>query len=144
MDSILYKINKKSWLGAPTVLNYAAMINSLFIRIIERIPTIKDSIKRLNNDLIFKLHCGFLVSDVVPSEASYSRLITKLKESDILEKNKGTVVSQTIFEGFITDDAVPIDATHFEARDQAPPKEESQKQSLKNAVDSQRLSVNNG
>ncbi len=31
---------------------------------------------------------------------------------------------RAIHEGFITDDTVAINATHFEARDQAPPKEE--------------------
>ena len=71
-------------LGAPTELNYAAMIISIFIRYVERIPTIKDLIKRLNDDIAFKLNCGFLYSDVVPSEASYSRLLTKLSESNIL------------------------------------------------------------
>jgi transposase len=35
------------------------------------------------------------------------------------------VVLQACSEGFITDDAVAIDASHFEARDQAPPKEET-------------------
>lgn len=37
------------------------------------------------------------------------------------------VVFQAITEGFIADDTVAIDATHFEARDQAPPKEEKAK-----------------
>ncbi|TCP25626.1 transposase [Scopulibacillus darangshiensis] len=123
-DSILYKVSKKSWLGAPTELNYRAMINSLFIRIIERIPTVKHLIKRLDEDFIFKLNCGFLVSDTTPSEAAYSRMVTKLNDSPILEEAKETVVLQAISEGFITDDAVAVDATHFEARDQAPPKEE--------------------
>ena len=62
------------------------MINSVFIRYVERIPTVKDLIKRLNDDIAFKLNCGFLVSDDILSEASYSRLLTKLSESDILEK----------------------------------------------------------
>ncbi|GGE45718.1 hypothetical protein GCM10011391_25690 [Pullulanibacillus camelliae] len=123
-DSILHKVNKKSWLGAPTELNYAAMINSLHIRIVERIPTVKDLIKRLKDDFIFKLNCGFLISDRVPSEAAYSRLITKLDASIVLEEANETVVNQAISEGFITDDAVALDATHFEARDQAHPKEE--------------------
>lgn len=124
VDSILFKVNKKSWLGAPTELNYTAMMYSLCIRIVEHIPTIKDLIKRLNDDFIFKLNCGFRVSDKTPSEASYSRLVTKLVDANVLEEVNETVVTQAISEGFITDDAVAIDATHFEARDQAPPKEE--------------------
>lgn len=127
MDAIYYEVSKKSLVGAPTELNYAAMIISVFIRYVERIPTIKDLIKRLNDDIAFKLNCGFLVSDDIPSEASYSRLLTKLSESNILEKVQEKLIIQAIAEGFIIDDTVAIDATHFEARDQAPPKEEKTK-----------------
>jgi transposase len=127
LDAIHLEINKKARLGAPVELNYAAMIISFLVRIVERIPTIKDLIKRLNEDIVFKMNCGFLVSDNTPSEASYSRLVTKLSESNILEKEQEKVVIQAISEGFITDDTVATDATHFEARDQAPPKEEKPK-----------------
>lgn len=100
------------------------MIVSFFIRYVEKIPTIADLIKRLNRDLAFKLNCGFNVSDSVPSEASYSRLLTKLSESDILETIQETIIHKAISEGFIFDDTIAIDATHFEARDQAPLKKE--------------------
>src|SRR5699024_235621 len=124
MDAIYCEICKKTRLGAPTELNYAAMIISVFIRYVERIPTIKDLVKRLHHDIAFKINCGFLVSDEIPSEASYSRLLTKLSESNILEKVQENLTLQAIKEGYIIDDTVAIDATHFEARDQAPPKQE--------------------
>ena len=127
LGKIYRKVAKKSRFGAPEELNYAAMIISTFVRYVERIPTIKDLVKRLNDDIAFKLNCGFLVSDNVPSEASYSRLVSKLVECNILEEERENVILQAIAEGFITDDTVAIDATHFEARDQAPPKEEKQK-----------------
>ena len=127
LDKIYLAVTKKSRLGAPEELNYAAMIISVVVRYIERIPTIKDLVKRLHNDISFKLDCGFLVSDTVPSEASYSRLVTKLMESGILEIEKEHIVHQAIEEGFITDDTAAIDATHFEARDQASQKEEKEK-----------------
>jgi len=60
----------------------------------------------------------------IPSEASYSRLITKLAESNILEQEREHVVLQANVEGFISDDTVAIGVTHFEARDQAPSKVE--------------------
>src|SRR5699024_4564557 len=104
LDSIYHKVTKKSRLGAPEELNYAAMIISFTVRYVERIPTIKDLIKRLKNDIAFKLNCGFLVSDSIPSEASYSRLVTKLKACDILETEKENIVRQAIEEGFIKDD----------------------------------------
>lgn len=118
LDKIYYGVNKKSRLGAPVELNYPAMIISFFIRCVESIPTIKDLIKRLNEDFVSKLNCGFLVSDHTPSEAAYSRLLTKLSESNVLEKVQGKVIQQTMAEGFIVDETIAIDATLFEALDQ--------------------------
>lgn len=120
LDAIYHAVTKKSRFGAPEELNYGAMIISVFVRYVERIPTIKDLVKRLNEDIAFKLNCGFLVSDDVPSEASYSRLLTKLSESNILEKVQEKVVLQAISEGFIMDDTIAIDATHFEAKEEKP------------------------
>lgn len=127
MDSAILAVSKKSWRGAPTELNYAAMIYSLVARIVERIPTIKDLVKRLENDIIFRLECGFLISDEVPSEASYSRLISKLAETEIIENINNSTLLQAIEEGFVQDENVAIDACHFEARDQAPAQEKKAK-----------------
>src|SRR4051794_14116789 len=91
LDLISQEVNKKSRFGAPVELNYAAMIISMVVRIIERIPTIKDLIKRLNRDFLFKLDCGFLVSDKTPSESAYSRLLTRLSESGVLEKAQSSL-----------------------------------------------------
>src|SRR5690625_1760527 len=124
MDAIYYEGRKKSRFGAPTELNYAAMVISVLIRYVERIPTMKDLIKRLKDDIAFKLNGGFLVSDEIPSQPSYSRLLTKLSESTILEDVQPQLIVQAIEEGFIIDDTVAIDATHVEARDQAPSKQE--------------------
>lgn len=127
IDPILAVVAKKSRFGRPVELNYPAMIYSLIARITERIPFIKDLVKRLKNDIVFRLDCGFLVSDSVPSEAAFSRMISLIEESNVLEKVQETLLQQAISEGFITDDTVAIDSTHFEARDQAPPKEEKPK-----------------
>lgn len=96
--------------------------------------------KRFNEDIAFKLNCGFLVSDNTPSESSYSWLTAKLEESNILEEVQELVITQAIADGFITDDTVAIDATHFEARDQAPSKEEKPK----NEGESPKKNVKNG
>src|SRR5699024_534429 len=103
------------------------MILSVFIRYVKRISTIKDLVKRLQNDIAFKRDYGFLVSDNVPSEASYSRLVDKLIATNVLERAQEQVIERAIAEGFITDDTIAIDATHFEARDQAPPKQNKEK-----------------
>lgn len=127
IGQIFAVVTKKSRFGRPVELNYAAMIYSLIARLTERIPFVKDLVKRLKNDMVFRLDCGFLVSDSVPSEAAYSRMITIISESNVLEEIQKTLLHQAITEGFITDDTVAIDATHFEAKDQAPSKEEKPK-----------------
>jgi len=144
MDAIYFEISKRSRFGAPTKLEFAAMIISLFVRYIERIPTIKDLNKRLHDDIAFKINCGFLVSDDIPSESSYSRLITQLEESNILEEIQEKLVNQAIKEGYIIDETVAIDATHFEPRDQAPPKKKSQSLNLKSVGVNQRRNATNG
>lgn len=112
-------------------LNYAAMIHALLIRILERIPTIKDLVHRLRNDLKFHLDCGFLVSDSVPSEASFSRMVTKIQQTDVLDSIQTDILVQAFTEGFLTDDTVAIDETHIEARDRAPSKQEKAKKQPK-------------
>ena len=144
LDAIYYAVTKKSRLGAPEELNYAAMIISCFVRYVERIPTIKDLIKRLHKDIAFKLNCGFLVSDSIPSEASYSRLVTKLLECDILEKQKEKVVLQAIEGGFITDDTAAMDATTLKLVIKRHRKKKSQSPSRKNVGAKQKKNGNNG
>ena len=127
IEPIFAVVTKKSRFGRPVERNYVAMIYSLVARLTERMPFIKDLVKRLKNDMIFRLDCGFLVSDTVPSEAAYSRMVTILSESNVLEQVKETILYQAITEGFVSDDTAALDATHFEAKDQAPPKEEKPK-----------------
>jgi transposase len=78
---IIKVVSKKSCYGRPTELNYYAMAYSLMARILERIPTIKDLIRRLEDDPLFLLDCGFTFSDDILSESSYSRFIRKIKDS---------------------------------------------------------------
>ncbi|MDA8442423.1 MAG: IS1182 family transposase [Peptococcaceae bacterium] len=123
---LLRVVSKKAFFGAPIRLNYSAMIYSLFIRVIERIPTIKDLRRRLKNSLEFRLDCGFTLADSVPSEASYSRMIQKIHASSALGTIQNDLVYQAFQEGFIESDVVAIDATHIEARDRLPEKKKAE------------------
>lgn len=123
-------VSKKSFYGKPTELNYAAMLVSLFIRIMERIPTIKDLIKRLARSVDFSMQCGFTGSDRIPSESSYSRMIRKLQGSAVFQETHNDLVRQAFQEGFVDAAVVVMDATHIEARDRQP---EKQKQSVNEA-----------
>src|SRR5690606_13036641 len=117
VQPIFQLFSKKTFRGAPRECNYGAMIQSLMVRIVERIPTIKDLVKRLVNDPLFRLDCGFLVSDSVPSEASYSRMIHVISQSDIMDSMQDQLVLMAFNEGFLDDLNIAHDATHFEARD---------------------------
>lgn len=85
----LRAVFKKSPYGAPVEANYQEMIYSLIARIVERIPTIKDLLKRLREDILFRLDCGFFLAT---SAASYLRLIEKLIQSDALEQVQKQVI----------------------------------------------------
>lgn len=117
--------------GKEKRLNYSAMIYSLFIRVIERIPTVKDLRRRLKNSLEFRFECGFTMADSVPSESSYTRMIQKIHVSSALGKIQNGLVSQAFQEGFIEGDVVAMDATHIEARDRKPEKKKEEKVSVK-------------
>ncbi len=123
VQPIFQLFSKKSLRGPPRECNYGAMIQSLIIRIVERIPTVKDLIKRLVNDPLFCLDCGFLVSDSVPSEATYSRMIRVISQSNVLDKMQDELIQTAFLEGFLCDEHLAIDATHFESRDAAKPSE---------------------
>ena len=127
LQPIFQLFRKTTMHGAPRELNYGAMIQSLAIRIVERIPTIKDLVKRLKNDLLFRLDCGFLLSDAVPSEASYSRMVDVISQSDVFSQLNDDLIQTAFTEGFLTDEHVSYDATHFEARDASKPSEKKEK-----------------
>jgi transposase len=127
INPLLQVVSKKAIFGAPTQLNYPAMIYSLIIRVVERIPTIKDLRKRLKNSLEFRFDCGFTLSDSVPSEASYCRMIKKIHASSALANSQDNLVLQAFKEGFIDSECVvAIDATHIEARDRKPEKRQEE------------------
>jgi transposase len=93
IDPIFAVVTKKSRFGRPQLCGNNL---SLIARITERIPFIKGLVRRLKNDMTFRLDCGFLVSDSVPSEAAYSRTITIISESNVLEKVQETLLHEAI------------------------------------------------
>ena len=126
VQPIFQLFSKKTLRGAPRECNYGAMIQSLIIRIVERIPTVKDLVKRLVNDPLFRLDCGFLISDSVPSEASYSRMVDVISQSDVMDYMQDQLILTAFTEGFLNDPHLAHDATHFEARDASNPSEKKE------------------
>ncbi|MEK5067667.1 IS1182 family transposase [Sporosarcina sp. FSL K6-1508] len=131
LNPILNLFDKPKKVGAPRELNYGAMIYSLIARVVERIVTIKDLVRRLDRDPIFRYDCGFLHSDQIPSEASYSRMITVISESDTMTQIHDNLILLAIDEGHIGEENIAIDATHFEARDRAQASEKKEKPASK-------------
>ncbi len=84
VDSIVFHVSERWRLGRPEETNYHALMYSLIARLVDRIPTIKDLVRRLKNDLAFRFDCGFTLSERVPSEATYSRFIRKFRGSNML------------------------------------------------------------
>jgi transposase len=134
INPFLKVVSKKAYLGAPTQLNYVAMLHSLFIRVIERIPTVKDLRKRLKNSIEFSMDCGFTGSNRIPSEASYSRLIQKLQGSSVFEQTQDSLVLLAFQEGFIEASTIAMDATHVESRDRQPEKKKDDTATLPTEV----------
>lgn len=97
--------------GAPRACNYGVRIQSLIIRIVERIPTIEDLVECLVNDPLFRLHCGFLVSDSVPFEVSYSRMIDVISQSDIMDNMQNQLILMVFTEDFLDALHIARDAT---------------------------------
>lgn len=111
IQPICHLFRKKTLSGALRDLNYGVMIQSLIIRIVERIPTIKDLMKCLVKFPLFGFHYRFLVSDPDPSEVSYSRIINVISQSTILDDVQDTLIQQAFLEGFLCDEHLAIDAT---------------------------------
>lgn len=140
----LSALTKVSNRGAPETLNYRAMIYSLFIRIVERMPFIKDLVTRLNTSEEFRYHCHFTGSDATPSEAAYSRLIHRLQGLSVFGDSHDRLVYQAFQEGFIGGSHVAVDATHVEARDAAnPAKKRSRKKdgAPKSAIEQMEMEI---
>jgi transposase len=144
INQIFAVVTKKSRFGRPIKLNYAAMIYSLDAIITERIPFTKDLVRRLRNDMKFRLDCGFLVSDSIPSEAAFSRMVTVISESNVLESVPETLLLQAITEGLSMMIRLLQTLAILNLVIKHPKKRRNQTTSPKNEVAKQKLNENNG
>lgn len=114
---ILTLFEKDSRVGPSIKVNYEAVLRSLMARIDEKIPTQKALIQRLKSDLRLKLSVGFLYSQAIPSEATYSRVMATLANHlPLLEKMNQELLHLIHEEFAIFDENVAIDVTSIEAR----------------------------
>ncbi|NQX71430.1 transposase [Paenibacillus alba] len=120
IESILHAVNKKSVRGRPESLNTRAMIYSLIIGTVQHILFTKDLVHRLKTSSTFRKLCRFTDSDRLPSEAAYSRLITKLEQTGALQLVQNLLVDKAITHGFLTGEVLALDSSHLGAFDRNP------------------------
>lgn len=120
ITKVLHAVSRYNRRGRPESLNTRAMIYSLIISKMEHIRFTKDLVRRLKESLEFRTRCRFTGSDRIPSEAAYSRLITKLVQCDIFRTIQEDLVEQAVTEGFLEGKVLAIDSSHIESFDRNP------------------------
>lgn len=114
---VLILFQKESRVGPSITVNYEALLRSLMVRIMEKIPTQKALIARLKSDLRLKLSVGFLYSEAIPSEATYSRVMAILASNlSVIEQMNQSLLQLINEELDIFEENVAIDVTAIEAR----------------------------
>ena len=113
---IISLFQKENQRGAPVSINYEASIRAMITRYIEGIPSVKALVRRLNEDVAFKLSLGFLYSERVPSEATFCRIMKTLRDHPtVLDQLNDELLSKINQEFNIFSEEVAIDATAVKA-----------------------------
>jgi transposase len=113
---LLRLFQKVTDVGAPISVNYDATIRSIIARRLDGIPNTKLLIQRLKEDVVYRLSLGFLYSDNIPSEATYSRIMRVLSEnSQLLDELNVQLLLEINDEFQVFEEPVAIDATAVNA-----------------------------
>ena len=84
LSKIANKLGKSSYSRGPKGYCVMDLLYAKIAMQIERIPTVKDLVKKLRENPVLRYNCGFEVLGNVPSESTFSRFMDKLSESDEL------------------------------------------------------------
>jgi len=121
--SILVKaLEKSTTTKGPKGYKLSYLIYALIAMQVEKIQTVKDLVLNLKKNPVLRYFCGFEVLGRVPSEATFSRLITKLKESEGLKKLFHALILKAKDLDIIDGTTVAIDATKLDAFEAPIPK----------------------
>jgi len=88
----------------------------------EQLVNIKAVVHKLRTEPMFKRSCGFDYLDNTPSEATLNRFITRLSDTDILERTYRRMIHKARTLGLIDGKNVAIDASKITAYEHAVPK----------------------
>lgn len=120
IEKVVALFDKDHRVGRPVTVNYEATFKAFVVRYIEGIPTIKALIKRLKEDLVFKLSLGFLYSERIPSEATFSRFAHELTTNpSIMDELNQRLLTQIDEVNGLFSEQIALDATHVTAHDKA-------------------------
>lgn len=99
-----------------------ALLYSLIAMQVEQIKTFKKLVDRLKTDPVFRYTCGFNILQPTPSVSTFSRFLTRLSRTDILEKDFEALVIRAKELGIIDGINVFIDSTKIDAYEKSKPK----------------------
>ncbi|MGX6979796.1 transposase [Vagococcus elongatus] len=132
---------KENQRGAPVSINYEASIRAMITRYIEGIPSVKALVRRLNEDVAFKLSLGFLYSERVPSEATFCRMMKKLSnQPTVLNQLNDELLSKINQEFNVFSEEVAINATAVKAHSKSKKTENTK---VSSTVNQKNMSVKN-
>lgn len=111
---------KKSRFG-PKGYNPIPVLYALIAMQLEQIRTVKALVKRLKYDPVFRYCCCFNVCGQIPSEATFSRILTKISEKEYLQDLFHKLVIRAKELNIIDGKTVAIDSTKMDAFESAKP-----------------------
>ncbi len=97
------------------------LLRSLIGMQVQQLPEIKALTSRIKDDPLFKRTCGFEYTDN-PSESTFSRFITDISDTDILERTYRRMLAKARNLGLLELDNVAIDASKLNAYEHSIPK----------------------
>ncbi len=97
------------------------LLRSLIGMQVQQLPEITALVSRIKDDPVFKRTCGFEYTDT-PSESTFSRFITDISDTDVLERTYRRMLSKARNLGLLGLDNVAIDASKIDAYEHSVPK----------------------
>lgn len=122
LSKITKKLGKSSYDRGPKGYCSADLLCAFIAMQIERIPTVKDLVKKLRENPVLRYNCGFDVLGRVPSESTFSRFMNKLSASEELSNLFKETVLKAKKLGIINGNNVSIDSTKLSSYEAAVPK----------------------
>ena len=124
LSVVARKLKKSNFMRCPKGYRPETLIAALIAMQVEKIPTIKHLVKRINEDPVFGYSCGFEVLGSVPPESTFSRFSDKLSNSECLNDLFHELVPKAKDMRIIDGTRVAIDSVKIDAFEASKPKKD--------------------